>query len=74
MKNCFVTVLVTLYLSFAFDKLDQAILLSGFDNVFELSGAALEWVASYLTNHYYELDRDADHSDPVLLETFYATT
>jgi len=61
-------VLVILNLSAAFDSLDHGILLSRFENVFGISGAALKWITSYLTDHFQVVIIDSEHSKPVLLK------
>jgi len=55
-------------LSVAFDTLDHGILLSRFENVFGISGAALKWIASYLTDCSQIVVIDSEHSKPVLLK------
>jgi hypothetical protein len=68
LDNGCVTVLVMLDLSAAFDTLDHGILLSRFENVFGISGAALNWITSYLTHRYQVVVIDGEHSKPVLLK------
>ncbi|KAK2140999.1 hypothetical protein LSH36_1186g01028 [Paralvinella palmiformis] len=68
LDNGFVTVLVKLDLSAAFDTLDHGILLSRFENVFGISGVALKWIASYLTDRFQVVVIDSEHSKPVLLK------
>ena len=50
LDNGFITVLVMLDLLAAFDTLDHGILLSRFENVFGIFGAALKWITPYLTD------------------------
>ena len=52
----------------AFDTLDHRILLSRFENVFGISGAALKWITSYLTDRFQVVVIDSEHSKPVLLK------
>ena len=65
--NVCVTVLVMLDLSAAFDTLVHGILLS-LENVFGISGAALKWIASYLTDRFQVVVIDSEHSKPILLK------
>ena len=44
------TLLVSLDLSAAFDTIDRRILLNRFESTFGISGAALQWITSYLIN------------------------
>ena len=60
LDNGFVTVLVMLDMSAAFDTLNHRILLSHFENVFGISGAAL--------NCFQVVVIDSEHSKPVLLK------
>jgi len=68
LDNGFVTVLVMLDLSAAFDTLDHGTFLSRFENVFGISGAALKWITSYLTDRFQVVVIDIEHSKPVLLK------
>ena len=68
LDNGFVTVLVMLDLSTAFDILDHGILLGRFENVFGISGAALKWITSCLTDRFQVMVMDSEHSKPVLLK------
>jgi len=45
------TILVSLDLSAAFDTIDHSILLNRLHSTFGISGVALQWITSYLTNH-----------------------
>jgi len=45
------TILASLDLSAAFDTFDHSILLNRLHSTFGISGAALQWITSYLTNH-----------------------
>ena len=60
LDNGFVTVLVMLDMSAVFDTLNHGILLSHFENVFGISGAAL--------NCFQVVVIDSEHSKPVLLK------
>jgi len=53
-------------MSAAFGTLDHGILLSRFENVFGISGAALKWIASYLSDRSQVID--GEHSKLVLLK------
>ncbi|MCG8430559.1 MAG: reverse transcriptase family protein, partial [Candidatus Omnitrophica bacterium] len=62
------TVLAMIDLSAAFDTIDHSILLRRFESVFGISGTALDWVASYLTDRYQTVVIDFQKSNPVRLE------
>ena len=68
LDDVFVTVLVMLDLSAAFDILNHGILLSRFEKVFGISGAVLKWITSYLTDCFQVVVIDTEHSKPVLLK------
>ena len=53
----------------AFVTLDRGILLSRFENVFGISGAALKWIASYLTDRSQVVVIDSEHSKPEIRYT-----
>ena len=55
-------------MSVAFDTLDHGILLSHFENVFGIPGAALKWITSYLNDRFQVVVIDSDHYKPVLLK------
>ena len=62
-----VTVLTLLDLSCAFDTIDHSILIRRLDSVFWISGTALSWVKSYLTNRTQTIVIDDLCSKPTLL-------
>jgi len=63
-----IAVLVLLDLSAAFDTLDHDILLDRFKHTFAISGSALSWIASYLTDRYQTVIIDNELSDPSRLQ------
>ena len=56
------TILVSLDLSAAFDTIDHGILLSRLHSEFGVSGAALEWIRSYLTGRSQRVTVGHSHS------------
>ena len=66
LDNGLVTVLVMLDVSAALDTLDHGILLSRFENVFGISGAAFKWMASYIKDRSQVVVIDSEHSKTFL--------
>ena len=44
------TIMIALDMSAAFDTIDQAVLLNRLKHTFGVTGMALEWISSYLSN------------------------
>ena len=60
--------MVLLDLSAAFDTIDHAILLDRLKSRIGISGAALQWLKSYLSNRTFQVAIGSDFSDPVHLD------
>ncbi|MCG8430763.1 MAG: hypothetical protein MJA29_06305, partial [Candidatus Omnitrophica bacterium] len=60
-------VLVMIDLSAAFDTIDHDILLRRLQHVFGITGVALKWLSSYLTDRHQSVVIDGMSSKPVLL-------
>ncbi|KAF7688167.1 hypothetical protein HF521_014173 [Silurus meridionalis] len=58
----FVSLLVLLDLSAAFDTIDHTILLARLENVVGIKGTALSWLRSYLTDRYQFVDVNGEFS------------
>lgn len=63
------TLLVALDLSAAFDTIDHPVLLSRLSTSFGVSGTALSWLKSYLSNRYQTVRMGQSSSPEVLLTT-----
>ena len=61
------SVLALLYLSAAFDTLDHAILLRRLESTFGISGVALSWFESYLSDRTQSVVVDGLMSTPIPL-------
>ena len=68
--NGCVVVLVLLDLTAAFDTIDHAILLSRLRHRFGVTGAALDWLRSYLANRKQLVRIGSDLRDPFLVRCF----
>ena len=59
----YVTLLVFLDLSAAFDTIDHMVLLQRLEDKFGFSGTALEWFCSYLSDRFQQVVIDGVRSD-----------
>ena len=63
------TILVSLDLSSAFDTIDHHLLLERLRTMFGVTGSALNWLRSYLTDRTQLVKQGDDLSAPMLLQT-----
>ena len=62
-----IALLILLDLSAAFDTIDHQVLLSRFQSVYGITGVALKWIASYLTNRHQSIVINDQTSTPLPL-------
>ena len=60
--------MVLLDLSAAFDTINHAILLDRLKSRIGISGTALQWLKSYLSNRTFQVAIGSDFSDPIHLD------
>ena len=67
MENKLITPVIFLDLSAAFDTVDHKILLNVLEHCFKISGKALDWVKSYLTDRKFKVCIDQRYSKDKIL-------